>query len=55
MDDRLTDAVSELKRLQRLASDHEWEGDTLRAEFLYKQAEYYKQIVDQGELYVPTF
>lgn len=46
---------TEIKRLERLASDHEWEGNTSYAEDLYNLADYYRQLADQGELYVPNF
>lgn len=54
MDPHLRYIPDEVKRLERDASDAEWNKDP-RLEAVVRELNHYKELLDAGKLYEPTF
>jgi hypothetical protein len=54
MDPRLRYIPDEVRRLDREASDAEWNNDP-RLEAVIRELKHMKELQDAGELYEPTF
>ena len=51
----LLSVSKEYKRLIRLISDLQWEGTCDNMSFLIQRADYFKKLLDDGQLYEPNF
>lgn len=53
--EHLVDCVAELKRVRRLLSDAEWNGQDKSASFYRSEVNYFRHLVKQGVFYEPLF